>query len=292
VEDRLSSRVRVVTDSTASFEDPDFVEDYDVTVVPLNIHFGDQVYREGIDIDAEEMLHRLKHTGDRPYISSPPASAFEQIYQELSQTTDQVCVLLSSQHLTKTYEHAQTARAGLLGRCDIAVIDSMTTSLGLGYLVQSVAEVSEKGATLEEVVRVARGVIPCLYSVYYVDTLGFIQRAGLIGETQTIMGTMLKIKPLLTIEDGKLIAMEKARTHSHAIDKMVEFAAEFTGIEKLGILQNTLRITDRTRMLQDRLALEFSRLQYPVVLYEPLLASLIGPDGMGIAILEGTDDES
>ena len=145
-------------------------------------------------------------------------------------------------------------------------------------------------ATLDEVVRTARGVIPRLYSVYYVDDLSYIQRAGLIGETQAILGTMLEIKPLLTIEEGSLITMEKVRTHSQAIDRMVEFVTEFTHIERLSILQNTLRTTDRTRMLQDRLALELSQVNYPIVLYEPLITTLIGPDAMGMAVLEGTGD--
>jgi fatty acid-binding protein DegV len=123
-----------------------------------------------------------------------------------------------------------------------------------------------------------------------VDTLTTIQRAGLIGETQAILGTMLNIKPMLTVEDGRLITMEKARSHSQAIDKMVEFASEFTQIERIGILQSSLRTNDRTRMLQDRLALEFARLDYSLTLYEPLLASYLGPDAMGIAILEGVDE--
>ena len=101
---------------------------------------------------------------------------------------------------------------------------------------------------------------------------------------------MLNIKPLLTIEDGKLITMEKARTHSQAIDKMLEFVTEFTHIEKMSILDNKPRSSERTRMLQDRLTLEFLRIQAPVALYEPLLASLIGPDAIGMAVLEGDGD--
>jgi len=171
------------------------------------------------------------------------------------------------------------------------VIDSQTTSLGLGYLVESIATAAADGATLDDAVRIARSMIPRIYSVYYVDTLDFIQHAGLIGRTQALLGAMLNIKPMLTIEDGRLIVMEKVRTHSQAIDKMVEFVSEFTHIERLGIVQNTTRITDRTRMLQDRLALAFNRLQYPVVVYEPLIASMIGPDGMGMYVVEGAPED-
>jgi fatty acid-binding protein DegV len=112
----------------------------------------------------------------------------------------------------------------------------------------------------------------------------------LIGETQAILGGMLNIKPILTIEDGSLIVMEKVRTHSQAIDKMVEFVTEFTKVERLGILQNVLRVTDRTRMLQERLALTFARSDYPLMLYDPLLAKLLGPDGMGMVVLEDDAD--
>jgi DegV family protein with EDD domain len=286
------SRVRIITDSTVCFEDVNFAENHGITILPLDLHFGDQTLRDGIDIDPEEVFHRLQHLGTPLKISPPPVSAFEAVYQDLSKATDQICVITHSQHLTETYAHAQTARSGLLGRCEIVVIDSQTTSLGLGYLIETVAKAAKAGVTLDEVVRIARGVIPRIYSVYYVDTLDSIQKAGLIGQTQALLGGMLTIKPLLTIEDGKMIVMEKVRTHSQAIDKMVEFVAEFTHVEKLAIVQNTTRSTEHTRMLQDRLALAFSRLQYPVLLYEPLIASIIGPNGMGMIVLEGEMDDA
>ncbi len=285
------AKVRIVTDSTATFEDPHYIQDYGIRVVPLNVHLGDQVFRDGIDISAEEMFQRLRHTQAQAYVSAPPVSTLERTYRELSRETDQICVLIHSQHLTETFARAQLARMSLLGRCEIAVIDSQTTSVTLGYLVQAVTEAADMGANLDEVVRVARAVIPRLYSIYYVDTLDTIQRTGLIGRTQAILGEMLEIKPILTVEDGRLITMEKARTHSQAIEKMIEFIAEFTHLERLSILQSTLRSTDRTRMLQDRLALEFARVQVPVLLYEPLIATLIGPDGMGIAVMEGAGDD-
>jgi DegV family protein with EDD domain len=163
--------------------------------------------------------------------------------------------------------------------------------VGLGILAEAAARAAAEGARLEEVVRVARGVIPRLYSVYYVETLDYIRRAGLIGEAQAVLGTMLNIMPFLTIEAGMLIPMEKVRSHSQAVDKLVEFVTEFITIEKLIIMQNTLRVTDQTRLLQDRLMLDFPDLGYPVMLYEPLLSSWIGPDGMGVVVLEGEDDD-
>lgn len=285
------TRVRIVTDSTALFEIPSFPDDYHVVIVPVNVHFGDRVFQDGINITAEDVLQRMHSGGIAPRISAPPAATFEQIFRELNKSTDQIIVLLHSQYFSDTVSNAQVARLSLLGRCEIAVVDSMTTSVGLGYLVETIAEASERGADLDEIVRIARGVIPRLYSIYYVESLDTIHQTGLIGRSQSLLGSMLEIKPILTIEDGNLMTMEKARTHSQAIDKMIEFITEFTHLERLSIVQNSSRITDRTRMLQDRLALEFARTQVPVMVYEPLIASMLGPDAMGLAILEGNYEE-
>ena len=284
------ARVRIVTDSAARFEDPRFVKDYHVTVVPLAVQFRKEVLLDEVDIAADGVQRRMKRMGAPPRTSAPPVSAFEEVYHELARTTDQIVVLTHSEKFSSTYANAQTARSSLLGRCEIVVIDSRTSSAGLGYLVEETAIAASLDKSLDEVIHVARGTLARLYSVFYVSTLDYIQRAGLIGETQAALGSMLEIKPILTIEDGALITMEKARSHAQAIDRMVEFVMEFTNIERLCILQNTRRLTERTRMLQDRLALEFSRLQTPVVLYGPLTAAQLGPEAMGLAILEGDGD--
>ncbi len=285
------ARVRIVTDSAARFEDPRFIKDYDVTVVPLEVHLGSDTLRDGVDIDAEGVLRWMRQNDAGVRISAPPVSAFENVYQDLGRTTDQIVVLTHSQRFSQTYANAQAARSGLLGRYEIVVVDSRTSSAGLGYLVEEAALAASLDKSLEDVILTTRSVLTRLYSVFYVDTLDHIKEAGLIGETQAALGTMLEIKPILTIEDGALITMEKARTHAQAVDKMMEFVTEFTHIERLCILQSTTRLTDRTRMVQDRLALEFARLQTPVLLYGPLTASQLGPDAMGLAILEGDGDD-
>nr|MBN1229778.1 DegV family protein [Anaerolineae bacterium] len=285
------SIVRIITDSTAQFEDPGFQEKHHVVVIPLTYKLDGMTYRDGIDLLDSEFLKRLQYVPTAPVLTAPSAEQFEEAYRELAKSTDQICVLVHSQHFTDTYANAVKARSRFLGRCEIMVIDSRTTSAGLGYLVEAAIAAASAQNSLDDVVRVVRGVIPRLYSVMYVNSLDYIRQAGLIGETQALLGAMLDIKPILTIEDGRLITMEKARTHSQAIDKMIEFVAEFTQVERLCVIQNTLRTTEQTRMLQDRLALEFPRLESPIMLYEPLTAAYIGPDGMGLYILEGSGGE-
>lgn len=283
-------KVRIVTDSTARFENGSAVKDYQIEVVPMRVHLGGQTFKEGVELDSEELFYRMRHGNVVPTTGPPSVEEFGEVFRKLGKETDQICVLTNSQHLSKAWHHANEASRSLLGRCEIAVIDSQTTSVGLGMLAEAAARAAAGHARLEEVVRVVRGVIPRLYSVYYVKTLDYIRRAGLISEAQAVLGAMLNIMPFVTIEAGMLIPMEKVRSHSQAVDKLVEFVTEFITIEKLIIMQNTLRITEQTRMLQDRLMLDFPHLDYPVMLYEPLLSSWIGPDGMGIVVLEGEDE--
>lgn len=282
-------KVRIVTDSAARFQNHSVVEKYQIETVRLRIHLGSHTYVEGVELDSEELFYRMQQGKAIPVTIPPSQEEFEEVLRALCRETDQIIVLTHSQHLSRTWHHANEARKALLGSCEIAVIDSLTSSVGLGLLVEAAAQAAEDGARLEDVVRVARGVIPRLYSVYYVETLDYIQRAGLVGEAQSILGAMLNIMPFLTIESGVLIPMEKVRSHTQAIDKLVEFVTEFNEIKQLIIMQNTLRETDKTRMLQDRLMLEFPTLDYPIMLYEPLLSSWIGPDGMGVVVFEGEE---
>jgi fatty acid-binding protein DegV len=119
-----------------------------------------------------------------------------------------------------------------------------------------------------------------------VDTPDNLHHNGLLGEAQAVQGAMLNIKPFLTIEEGHLTTMEKVRTRSQAVDKLVEFVTEFDEIERLVIVQNSPFMTEAVRLLQDRLAAELSQRNFPMKLYGPMLASYLGPDATGVIVLE------
>jgi DegV family protein with EDD domain len=284
-------KVRIVTDSSAHFPNPEIVERYNIQVVPLTIQLGAQAFREGIDIDPDTFFRLASHGNPVTSLIAPPVEVFSDLYKRLNRETDQILSLHLSRHMSQTWDNARTASKTLLGRCEIVALDSMTTSVGLALLVEIAAQSAESGMDLDEIVRTIRAVLPHVYSVFYVDTLDYLRHNGLISEAQSILGTMLDIKPFLTIEEGELIPMEKVRTQTQAIDKLVEFVAEFSVLERLVILQNTPYPTDRTRQFQDRLAIEFPGRHFPVMMYGPSLATMIGPDGMGVVVHEGPEED-
>ncbi len=283
----MADKVRIVTDSAAQFIDPSIVQRYHITVAPLEIQFGSQTFREGIDIDANDYFRRLAVSQTMPTLLAPSVERLTEIYTRLSRETDQILSIHLSRQMHSTWQNAKAATQSLLGRCDITVLDSETASVGQALLVEAAAKYAETTTSLDDVVRLVRRMIPRIYSIFYVETLHYLRRAGLVSESQAILGTMLGIKPFLTIEEGELIAMEKVRTRAQALDKLVEFVTEFSGLDHVVILQNTAHPTDYTRQLQERLALEYAAKPVPVIMYNPSLASFIGPDAMGMVVFEG-----
>lgn len=280
------AKIWFITDSAARFDDKNFVEDHPIEVVPMHVHFGQTDYRDGVNIDADEMFRRTQNFPGMPQVTAPTVDDYSTALKRVSRKTDLICIVTSSKHFSKSFDNAKAACAGFLGRCEIAIIDSGTTSACQGFMIESLMQSAADGMSVEELERESRFVSARLYCVFYVDDLDYIGRMGLLETTQSILGSMLEIKPLITVEDGEFITMEKARTHSQAIDKVVEFVAEFSRLEKIVILQSSMRVGDRTRMLQDRMALETGRTYYPVMLYEPLLASLLGPSAIGVALID------
>lgn len=286
-------KVHIITDSAATIT-PDVAEQLGVTVVPLTVRVDSngnsesaEVYQDNAELDHEELLLRMGSNHVYPSIIGPTAEQFRQVYSQWTRHTNQIISLHSSASLSLVCREAEKAAREFLGRCDIAVMDSETISLGLDILVREAAQLADQSVPLGEIMHQIRGIIPRIYIVLITDTMDYLEHSRLISPAQTILGTMLDIRPFLAIEEGKLIPMEKVRSCERAIDKLVEFAGEFSHIERIAILQSTPYPTEQTKMLRERLSPIVADREPPILLYGPLLASHIGPDGMGLVVYEG-----
>jgi DegV family protein with EDD domain len=278
-------KVAIVTDSTA-FLEPGVAQELEINVVPLSVHLGDETLRDGLDITPETFFQRLEQGGVIPRTSPPSVGTFEKVYADLHARTDEILSIHISGHLSQTLSNAERGAESLLGRCSIMVVDSMTTSLGLGILAKASAKAAQQGADLDEVVRLVRGMIPHIYTVFYVDQMEYLERGNRIGRAQAVLGTMLNVKPLLFVEDGEIIPLEKVRTHEKAVEKLFEFVAEFSELEQAAIVQRSASPTQETKMLLERLEQLFPDMEFPIIQYGPVLASHIGPSGMGVVVYE------
>jgi DegV family protein with EDD domain len=282
-------RVKIVTDSTAYLE-ASVTKRLGITVVPLTVRLGDETFREDVDITAEEFFQKLDRSSAMPVAFPPSAEDFQAVYTRLSKTTDQIMSIHISSKLSQTCSIATAASQFLLGRCEITVVDSLTTSLGLGILATAAAQAAAQGQSLDEIEFLIRGMIPRIYIVFLAETLEYLERAGRIGQAQALLGSMLNIKPFLAIEDGEIIPLEKVRDREGAVDKLFEFVSEFSYIEQMAIMQSTPEPIEETKMLIERLEIIFPKIKPPILVYGPVLACHIGPNGLGVIVYEGLEE--
>lgn len=283
--------IQIVTDSCAHFVNAQFVQQHPITIIPNKIRIGGRTYQEGIDLSSEEAIRLIAHEQFTPVVTVPTESEFADVYHRLAATADAIISIHPSQHLYPTWENARAAARQIGGHCEVAVIDSQTLSAGQAMLAAVAAGSIAEGASVEEVIRKVRGAVERIYSIFYVETVNSLLHSRIISGSHAILGAMLGIKPFLTIEAGHLTPMEKVRTRAQAIERLVEFVVEFTDIDDVVILQNKPHMSEQTRMIQDRLALEFPNRYFPYTLYNPSLAALIGTDATGVVILETEMEE-
>ena len=282
------ANARIVTDVTA-FLEPDLIDQLQITVLPLNIKFGKEAFRIST---RQSWTKFLEHIADRPAESteiSVPPEAFQQAFSQLNRETEEILVIPSSGRLSNVHAQAQDAARGFLGRCRIQVMDSMSVSWGLGFLVQAAAEAAAEGLPLEAIVRLVRGMLPHIYLVLSVERLDYLERGGRIGPAQALLGTMLHIKPILLVEDGEIVPVEKVRTRLMALEKLADFVAEFAVIQQVVILKSPLESEDNPEIeeLREQLSLALPDQPFPIVEYDPILACHLGPEALGVVVYDG-----
>lgn len=275
--------IHVVTDSFAHFFGAQHLP---ISIIPNRIAVGGRTYREGIDLSAEDAIRLFAHQPYAPIIIPPTVSDYVEAYTRLIPSSSGIVSIHASREISPSWQNARAAAQQLLGHCPIEVIDSKTISAGQGMLVRLALRAIDQYNSIDEVVREVRGGAERIYSVFFVESMEYLMQNKIMEPSHSILGTMLGIKPILTIEHGRLSAMEKVRTRVQAIERLVEFAVEFTEIEDAVIVQHKPFIAEQTRMLQDRLAVEFPGRAFPYTLYGPSLAALIGTDAIGLIVLE------
>lgn len=278
------SRVKIVTDSTADMP-PEVIDELGITVVPLTIHLGSKTLRDGVDITSADFVQRMDRSSAPPKTTPPKQAQFDQLYAELTKGGGEVVSIHVSSKLSQTYRNAVRAATPLLGRSKIVVIDSQLITVGLGMLVTAAGRAAARGDSLDDVVRLVRGMIPRIYIGFFVETLDFLERGGRIGKAQAMLGNMLNIKPLLILEEGEIVALEKVRTRAKAIEKLVEFITEFTHIQKMVVLHGNTPEDVSTLIEQTNLLLP--NLDISVDHYGPVTATHLGTDALGVVVYEG-----
>ena len=282
------ARVRIITDATVHLAS-DIVDQFQITVLPVEVLFGDETFVIGHRDTPVKLFPRMVDGPADVMRASISPQAIQETYRALNAKTDEILVIVSSRALSHIYDVALAEARTFLGRCRIVVADSESTSWGLGLVVEAAARAAAEGQSLDQIIRLVRGVLPHLYLVLIIDRLDYLEKGSRIGPAQALLGSMLRIKPLLIVEDGDVIPMEKVRTYTMAIEKLVEFVAEFAAVERVVILHGQLGndMDELTDELRERLGEVLPGFEFPAIEYDPVLACHVGPEAVGVVVYEG-----
>jgi DegV family protein with EDD domain len=282
------ANVSIITDITAHIE-ADLIDQYQITILPLEIRFGDEMFRIGTRADRDRFFARMASGPAEQAQVTIPSRALQEAYSRLTRETEEILVLPGSSKLSNAYADARSAAQAYLGRSRIEVMDSMSASWGLGLLVQAAAEAAAAGRSLDAIVRLVRGMLPHIYLVFFVQRLDYLERGERISPAQALLGTILRIKPLLLVEDGEIVPLEKVRTCMLAIEKLADFVAEFATIQRVIILKSPVEneINDLIEELQEQLSVALPGQSFTVMDYDPVLACHLGPEALGVVVYEG-----
>ena len=226
--------VKIVTDSTSDMP-PELAADLGVTVIPLTVFFGEEAFKDGVEITRDEFMKRLTGGGVLPKTSQPSVGDFLAVYKELTDAGDEVVSIHVSGKLSGTLNSAHGAAQELSG-ASIKLVDTELVSMALTLVVRAAAVAAKGGATAEEVVRVAEDASSKTDLYLTLETLEYLAKGGRIGKAQALLGGLLSIKPVLKVVDGEVHPHEKVRTRAKALQRMKEIAAEGGPYEDIALI--------------------------------------------------------
>ena len=221
------SKIAVVTDSTAHIPD-NLLEGLDISVIPVWLLWDNDRLRDGVDIEPPAFYRRLKQSRTLPTTSQPSIGEFETVYRQLATEAEAIVSVLVSSKISGTVASAQAA-VERLPELKIRIVDALSSSMGLGFAALAAAKAAAAGKSLDEVVTAAEEIRDKVHLLFVVETLEYLHRGGRIGGARRMLGTALKIKPLLHLKDGLIESLSQARTKSKAIALMLEIAEERLG---------------------------------------------------------------
>lgn len=277
------ARTSILTDSTSGLT-PAEAKALGIATVPIHITFGKHTYREGIDLSLAEYYQMAETAKVLPSTAPPTVREFHEQFRALASQADEVVAVLASSRLSDTVDVARRAAQSHLGGPRVIVVDSRLTAAPLAWLAMAAAEAAHAGVDSAEIVRLLRAMIPHMYISFFVEDMEPLRRAGLAPRAPALPSSATN-KPLLIIEEGELMILERSRSRGRAVERLFEFVTEFTRLERVAILQS--RPGPESLELATLLGEELPNQAVETRQYAASIAANIGNDALGVAIYEG-----
>jgi len=282
------SKIALVTDST-TYMPPELVKKYNIAVAPQVLIWGDQMYKDGVDMQSGEFFTKLKTAKEMPTTSQVAVVSFQEIFQDLVNKDFEVLALLVSSKLSGTVQSALQAKELMNSAGEkVNIVNSQSVAMALGFQVLAVARALEGGASLKDAITLAEKSHEYTGIFFAVDTLEFLHRGGRIGGAQRFIGSALNLKPILAIQDGKVEGIERIRTKNKAHDRILELTIEKVN-QRSPVRLATLHANaaEDARALLKRAEQALNPVESLLTEVSPTVGTHAGPGTVGLAFMAG-----
>ncbi|MBM7094132.1 DegV family protein [Bacillus sp. H-16] len=280
------SIVKVVTDSTADIP-KELVEELDITVVPLKVHFGEDMYEDGVDLTPEQFYDKLHQNNLMPSTSQPTPHQFEEVYKKLAQETNgaQILSIHLSSRLSGTYQSAHIASQELEGDIDITVVDSKKASYAIGIMVTEIARLAKEGADKRTCEQRLTELLSDTSVFFMVDTLEYLEKNGRIGKASAVLGSLLKIKPILSLNDeGEVYPFEKARGNKKALARIYKEIETRYGSSSVHVGISHAQAEDEANIIIEEIEKRMTTASSVITSIGPVIGAHVGPGTLSISV--------
>ncbi|MCJ7659827.1 MAG: DegV family protein [Anaerolineales bacterium] len=278
------SKVPIVVDSTAYIPE-DLIKKHHIHVIPQILTWEGQSLLDGVEITPEQFYKRLQSASEIPTTSQPSAGAFADFFKKVGEEADSIVAILVSDHLSGTLDSARSA-VDLLENIQIEIVDSLSTSMGLGWIVLAAARAVEQGKSAVEVAQLARDLVSKSRIIFVVDTLEYLHKGGRIGGAQRLMGSVLAIKPLLHLEDGRIEPLASVRTKKNAVEQMLDVIEEEIKDKKTVRMATVNALaSEEAKELGKMLQARFQPFELLHAELSPAIGTHVGPGTIGVAYI-------
>ena len=275
--------IKIVTDSTADLP-PDLIQELCITIVPAYVGFGNKTYRDGVDISQDEIYQKMVNENIPATTSQPPPADFADVYKKLLMETDEIVSIQATSRLSGLYNSALQGKDMASGGNRIAVVDSLSVSMGLGLITILAARMAKAEESLSNIIEELRQSIPQTRIWGLFDTLKYLLRGGRIGKAKALLGSVLSIKPILTMHDGELHPAGVARTRAKGIERLINNLKNSVNVQEVAVVHSTT--PDDAQTLKERISSFFDRSSIHVSRLGPALGVHGGPGTLVLALRE------
>lgn len=275
--------LRIVTDGAADMP-PAWVQEYDINIIPVNIHFGDKTYLQNVDLDNEGFYRLVDEMHKVPKTSQPSPHQFMEFYKRIAEAGDTILSIHVTSKLSGTFASAEAAARDLAGQFRIIPFDSLTGSAGIGMMCRVARMMERAGASIEEIVHRLEKMREQCRIVLALDTLEYARMSGRVGTLQAALASVLNVKPIAMLKDGAINMVEKVRTRHASLERLVEMMAdEFAG-KRVDMTVVHSRDPQSAQMLVEKVKARFNIRDLFVTDLSVSVAANLGPGTVGLVI--------